>query len=219
MNPDNPSGHFLNETVVHLFIEECEENNIRPIVDESFVDFAEGERRFTLFDEAYLERHSGLVVIRSISKSYGVPGLRLGVLHRAGPCAGFKNQADVAIWNINSPGEFFLQIFDKYKRDYVLACNRIAEERIRLTLELASIPGVHVYPSQANYLLCRLDGAVTAKELSECLFEKEAILIKDLTGKRGFTSGQFFRIAIRTKEENDRLLAGIAEVQTQPIAK
>jgi histidinol-phosphate/aromatic aminotransferase/cobyric acid decarboxylase-like protein/choline kinase len=219
VNPDNPSGHFLNETVVHLFIEECEENNIRPIVDESFVDFAEGERRFTLFDEAYLERHSGLVVIRSISKSYGVPGLRLGVLASADLALVSRIKQDVAIWNINSPGEFFLQIFDKYKRDYVLACNRIAEERIRLTLELASIPGVHVYPSQANYLLCRLDGAVTAKELSECLFEKEAILIKDLTGKRGFTSGQFFRIAIRTKEENDRLLAGIAEVQTQPIAK
>jgi histidinol-phosphate/aromatic aminotransferase/cobyric acid decarboxylase-like protein/choline kinase len=219
VNPDNPSGHFLNEADVHIFVEECERAGIRPIVDESFVDFASGEQRFTLFNETYLDRHPGLVVIRSISKSYGVPGLRLGVLASADIALISRIKKDVAIWNINSPGEFFLQIFDKYKRDYVLACNRIADERTRLTLALAAIPGVYVYPSQANYLLCRLDGAVTARELAECLFEREAILIKDLTGKRGFDSGRFFRIAIRTKDENDRLLDGISYVHSMSQAR
>jgi histidinol-phosphate/aromatic aminotransferase/cobyric acid decarboxylase-like protein/choline kinase len=217
VNPDNPSGHFLSQDDVHLFIEECRRVKIRPIVDESFIDFAHGEQRFSLFNEAYLHAHQELVVIRSISKSYGVPGLRLGVLASGDIPLVTGIKKDVAIWNINSPGEFFLQIFDKYQRDYVHACDRIVEERSRLAERLTAISGVHVYPSQANYLLCRLDGSVTAREMAEYLFEKEAILIKDLTGKHGFSSGQFFRIAIRTKEENDRLLAGIALAQKQPV--
>jgi histidinol-phosphate/aromatic aminotransferase/cobyric acid decarboxylase-like protein/choline kinase len=213
VNPDNPSGHFLRHNEVFSFIDECEKAAIRPIIDESFVDFADANERFTLFDEIYLNEHPGLVLVKSISKSYGVPGLRLGVVASADVSLISQIKLDVAIWNINSLAEYFFQIFDKYAKDYKHACDRIAAERVRLTKELERLPGLHVYPSQANYLLCRLDQCIKSGELSEWLFDKESILIKDLNGKMGFESGQYIRIAIRTREDNDRLLTAMAFLQ------
>lgn len=213
VNPDNPSGHFLSrEEVVH-FIERCEAARIRPIIDESFADFADPGEKFSLFDESFMKEHPGLVLVKSLSKSHGVPGLRLGCLAAADISLVSKMRQDVAIWNVNSVAEYFLQIVDKYKRDFEVACERVAGERARLAAELKNLGGgVFVYPSQANYLMCRLDGSITAKELAESLFDNESILIKDLTGKHGFESGRYFRIAVRTETENDRLLAGMGRL-------
>ena len=210
VNPDNPSGHFLSREETEHFIEECELAGIRPIVDESFGDFADPDKRFTLLDEEIAKKHPTLVVIKSLSKSHGVPGLRLGVLASADTALIARLKADVAIWNVNSPGEYFLQILDKYKKDYEASCDRVARERVRLAEELRRMPGIHVYPSEASYLMCRMDDGMTGRELAELLLEQEGILIKDLRGKNGFHSNRFFRIAVRTEEENDRLLKAVA---------
>lgn len=214
VNPDNPSGHFLSRDEVVHFIERCEGARIRPIIDESFADFVDPQEKYSLFDESFMSEHPTLVLVKSLSKSHGVPGLRLGCLASADVSLISRIKQDVAIWNINSVGEYFLQIVDKYKKDYEVACERVARERARLAAELRHLAGdVHVYPSQANYLMCRLDGNITAKELAESLFESESILIKDLTGKHGFKSDRYIRIAIRTELENDRLLAGVKKLK------
>lgn len=212
VNPDNPSGHFLNQKEVILFIDKCEAASIRPIIDESFADFADAEQRFSLFDESFMESHPTMVLIKSLSKSYGVPGLRLGVLASADTSLIARLRQDVSIWNINSIGEFFLQIFDKYKSEYEAGCDKLAAERSRFTAEMKKLPCVYVYPSQANYLMCRLENGITAEELSEYLFQNESILIRNLSEKRGFTSGQYVRIAIRTEEENNRLIKGMGDL-------
>lgn len=216
VNPDNPSGHFLSREEAGVFIERCELAGIRPIIDESFADFADPERKFSLFDEGFLVEHPTTVLIKSLSKSHGTPGLRLGCLASADVSLISRLKKDVAIWNINSVGEYFLQIVDKYKRDYESACERVARERNRLAGALHQLAcGVYVYPSQANFLMCRLDAQATAKELAEYLFDQNSILIKDLTGKQGFSSSQYFRVAIRTEIENDRLLAGLKRFRPQ----
>jgi len=211
VNPDNPSGHFLGEAETVGLIDRLLGAGKKVIVDESFADFAESELRFSLLDDAFLATRPGLVVIKSVSKSYGVPGIRLGVLASgdAGLIQALRKK--LPVWNINSLGEFFLQIADKYKADYRSACDRLASERKRFSTLLEGTGRLSVYPSQANYLLCRITDGTSSKALAVQLLEEDRIFIKDLAGKAGFPEeGQFVRLAVRKTEENDKLVAAIS---------
>jgi histidinol-phosphate/aromatic aminotransferase/cobyric acid decarboxylase-like protein len=209
VNPDNPSGHALDREEVQGLVDRLLAKGKRVVVDESFADFAEAGLRFSLLDDSYLAQRPGLCVIKSISKSYGVPGLRLGVLATGDQALAAAVRKAPPVWNINSFGEFFLQIMDKYKADYRAACDALAAERERFAARLAQVGRLRVYPSQANYLLCRLEGKESAKELAERLLCQHGIFIKDLAGKAGFPEGQFIRLAVRSREENDRLLEAL----------
>lgn len=215
INPDNPSGHFFTKQEVIVLAEQLSSKNVKLILDESFVDFAEPEIRFTFIDEELISKHKNVIVIKSISKSYGVPGIRLGVLVSSDESLIEKIQKNTSIWNINSFAEFFLQIFDKYKKFYGSACDKIAEERVRFSSELSKIPGVKVYESQANYLLCKLSGEaekIGSLGLAEKLLDGYNILIKDLSSKKGFEKGQFIRLAVRNCQDNDRLIFALKEI-------
>lgn len=118
INPDNPSGNFIPYTDLLSLISWAEECGIRLVVDESFVDFSMGYEQNTLLRNDILSRYPHLTVMKSISKSYGVPGLRLGVLASADKELIEWMRKDVAIWNINSFAEFYMQIFGKYEDDY-----------------------------------------------------------------------------------------------------
>ena len=170
INPDNPTGNFLKkEDVLHL-CEELKKDGVTLIFDESFIDFADKEIRYTLLDEEILTSYPNLIVVKSISKSYGVPGVRLGVLAASDKAYIERIRKTNAIWNINSFGEYFLQIYDKYNKTYAAACDSIAEERARFTKKLAGIKSLTVFPSQANYVLCRLHGGGGgAPSLANCL--------------------------------------------------
>src|SRR5574344_892926 len=206
INPDNPTGNFLAEKDVLSLCSSLEKLGCTLIFDESFIDFAEKDKRYTLISEDVLEAHKNLIVIKSISKSYGVPGLRFGVLACGDADFVMKVRKTNAIWNINSFGEYFLQIYDKYSKTYAAACDSIAAERARFSAELAKLPSVHVFPSQANYVLCRLDGKTGAEKLTIQLLEKYSIFIKDLSSKHGFEKGQYIRLAVRNEEDDNMLL-------------
>jgi histidinol-phosphate/aromatic aminotransferase/cobyric acid decarboxylase-like protein/choline kinase len=206
INPDNPTGNFLAEKDVLSLCSSLEKLGCTLIFDESFIDFAEKDKRYTLISEDVLEAHKNLIVIKSISKSYGVPGLRLGVLACGDADFVMKVRKTNAIWNINSFGEYFLQIYDKYSKTYAAACDSIAAERARFSAELAKLPGMHVFPSQANYVLCRLDGKTGAEKLTIQLLEKYSIFIKDLSSKHGFEKGQYIRLAVRNEDDDNMLL-------------
>jgi len=208
VNPDNPSGNFLPQEEVMNLIAWCKERGIRLVIDESFVDFS--NRSFTLLDDVLLEENPHLAVVKSISKSYGVPGLRLGILASGDRDLIARLKKDVAIWNINSFAEFYLQIFNKYEFAYREACQRIRAERDRFFGLLQTIPGLEVYPSDANYFLCKVLRG-TSRELAVKLLEKD-ILIKDASGKRGLEEGQFIRIAVRDTADNDRLITALKEL-------
>lgn len=119
INPDNPSGNFISCEDVLSLATWAKIRNIRLIVDESFVDFSMGSVSNTLLLNSILDSFSNLVVIKSISKSYGVPGLRLGVLATSDASLVQIIRKDVAIWNINSFAEYYMQIFGKYEKDYL----------------------------------------------------------------------------------------------------
>ncbi len=206
INPDNPSGHYLSSDDVHLLASYLKKKNKRLILDESFVDFTTDGIHNTLISSDVLQRYPNLIIIKSISKSYGVPGLRLGVIATSDAALIASVRERISIWNINSFGEFFLQIFGKYRSDYHLACDQIAEERDRFFLQLKEIKFLRVIPSQSNYFLCELVHKYSATELTTLLLEGYEILIKDCTGKVGFEDRDYVRIAVRDRADNDFLI-------------
>lgn len=211
INPDNPSGNYIEKKGVLRIAKWAEEKGINFIVDESFVDFADKEESVTLLDEEILENYPKLIVVKSISKSFGVPGLRLGVLASNNLDIINFIKKDVAIWNINSFGEFYMQIFEKYKSDYKNGMDKFKEVRKEYVEKLSNIKNLRVIPSQANYILCEILGAHTAKELTETLLDKYNLFIKDLSTKKGF-NGEFIRVAVKRAEENDKLVEAIKRI-------
>lgn len=206
INPDNPSGNFINKQDLLLLCETLKQKNITLIFDESFIDFADKEIRYTLLDEEILNNFPNLIVVKSISKSYGVPGLRLGILACSNTDYINSIKKKNAIWNINSFGEYYLQIYEKYSKTYSAACDSIATERARFIKELSMIKNLKVYPSQANFIICKLEGNNNAHNLAINLLEECNIFIKDLTGKKCFDNGKYIRLAIRDEHDNNILI-------------
>jgi histidinol-phosphate/aromatic aminotransferase/cobyric acid decarboxylase-like protein/choline kinase len=205
INPDNPSGNYIPCTEIIRFLEYLKVHNKKLLLDESFVDFCDAEDE-SLLKQNILEDFPNLIVIKSLSKSYGIPGLRLGTL----ACGDLSFVNDVRkhipIWNINSFAEYFLQIIGKYAKEYRHACRLIAEERKRFKAELDKTGLFTIYSSQANYFLCKLNKSINATDLSLYLLEKHDIFIKDLSGKKGFSNGFWVRLAIRNQNDNDLLI-------------
>lgn len=210
VNPDNPTGNYIAKSGVETLIRWCKERDITLVVDESFLDFAE-EEGATLFAEEKLAQYKKLIVVKSISKSYGVPGLRLGVMASSGDALIAEMKRKVAIWNINSFGEFFMQIAGKYSHDYGVAIQKFKRARKIYIKELSKIPALHVFPSQANYVMAEITGGLTAGELTKSLLIKHKMLIKDLSHKIGIEGRQFIRLAVRNEEENERLVMALRE--------
>ena len=208
VNPDNPSGNYIPKVELLNLIEWTKKKEIRLIVDESFVDFAD-EAETSLIQQEILNANEHLYMMKSISKSYGVPGLRLGIL-ASGDTAMIRNlKKDVAIWNINSFAEFYMQIAEKYQNDYAEALKLLRVERARFQEELERISGLRVIPSQANYVMVELTNGMSARYLTRDMLIKYNLFVKDLSGK--IPSGQYLRLAVRNKVDNDKLIAALKE--------
>ena len=206
VNPDNPSGNYISKNEVLGLVKWAAEHKISVIVDESFVDFTDNHKDNSLLYNDILESNQNLMVMKSISKSYGVPGLRLGVFATSDKEIIAKMKKDVAIWNINSFAEYYMQIFAKYEKDYQEACDKFIEERQLFFNELQQISFLRVIKSQANYFLCEVTKKYTSTELTRLLLEKADILIKDCSTKSAFDNRNYIRIAIRDRKDNSKLV-------------
>ena len=145
--------------------------------------------------------------MKSISKSYGVPGLRLGILASGDTETISAMKKDVAIWNINSFAEFYMQIAEKYNSDYTEALRLFREERRRFAAALRETGVLRIIDSQANYFMAEITNGMTAHQLTKYLLLKHSILIKDLSKK--MKNGRYIRIAVRDQEDNDRLISAL----------
>ncbi len=210
INPDNPSGFMLDKEQVLLLAEAAQKYNHKLIVDESFVDFADKKRRFTLLDDEFINKYPNVIVIKSISKSYGVPGLRLGLLATSDVALIKALRDDMQIWNINSFAEYYLQIYQLFSKDYDKACDAIVDERNRVIKELRTLKSIRVYDSEANYILVDLKEN-NSIELAAKLLDEKHILIKDLSTKNYFHKKNFVRLAIRNETDNNLLIEAMKE--------
>jgi histidinol-phosphate/aromatic aminotransferase/cobyric acid decarboxylase-like protein len=212
INPDNPSGNLIPHEDIISLIHWAKTKKITLIIDVSFIDFSDNPTKNNLLDNDILQKNPHIAVIKSISKSYGVPGLRLGVIATSNKILLDAIKQDVAIWNINSFAEFYLQIFNKYEATYRDAIEKFREERKRFFEELQTINYLRIIPSQANYFLCEIMNRYTAKELTDLLLNNYNILIKDCGKKTAFANKNYIRIAIRKKEDNDKCLSALKEL-------
>lgn len=208
INPDNPSGNYIPYKDCLRLAEWCQQRDIILILDESFIDFSTEHPTFLCND--LLQRFDHLVVIKSISKSYGVPGLRLGILATANPSLMTHIRHTTPIWNINSFAEFFLQILGKYEQAYQQALDDFREERTRFVARLQTIPYLRILPSEANYVLCEVLPPHTPRELAVQLLKQHNILIKDCSTK---CHGNYIRLAVRNTEDNDLLLNALRQTR------
>ena len=238
INPDNPSGNFIPKADVLRLAQWCEDKGIRLVVDESFVDFSIDYATNSLLSDEILETYPHMAVMKSISKSYGVPGLRLGIetyprmavmksisksfgvpglrlgiLASADKALIAQMKKEVSIWNLNSFAEFFMQIYNKHEKDYKdyqKACEKFVAERDSFECQLRTVPFLRVMPSQANYFLCEVLPPYTAKEIVIYMLRHHNILTRDCSLKPGLDSNkQYMRIAVRNHEDNTRLVEAL----------
>ncbi len=213
INPDNPSGNFIAKADVLRLARWCGERAIRLVVDESFVDFSDDFATNSLLDDSTLEDYPNLVVMKSISKSYGVPGLRLGILASADKALIASIKKDVSIWNLNSFAEYFMQIYNKYEKDYERACEKFVRERAYFYSQLQQVPFLRVMPSQANYFLCEVLPPHRASDIVVRMLKHHNILTRDCSLKPGLDPNrQYMRIAVRSREDNTRLVEALRKL-------
>lgn len=210
INPDNPSGNFLPRKDVLKLVKWTKRNGVNLLIDESFVDFA--TQPYTMLDSGFLSENGHVCVMKSISKSYGVPGVRLGILACGNEATVRTVQSRLSIWNINSFGEFFLQIAEKYSKEYKVGCAKVAKERERFINELKKFKFLNVYPSDANYVLCEVKKPYTAKSLALALWTRANCLIKDCSSKKGFDGAEFIRLAVKSEKDDNELLAALDSI-------
>ena len=212
INPDNPSGNFIPLEGVHQLAQWCEERGMRFVLDESFVDFSVGYAHNSFLDNSLMEKYPHMCVLKSISKSYGVPGLRLGILCSADTDLIARMKKQVSIWNINSFAEFFMQIYPKYRTDYQKACDQFIQARADFEVALRKIPFLRVMPSQANYFFLEVLPPYKPKELCAILLKRFNILASACLAKKGIEPDRYMRIAIRNHADNERFIQALKEL-------
>lgn len=208
INPDNPSGNYIALDEVMRLVEWTKQRGIMLVYDESFMDFADDN--YTLMRQDFMEQYPHVVILKSISKSYGVPGLRLGVLASGNVELVRGVKKGVAIWNINSFAEFYMQIYEKYANDYAVACRLFKEERELFRQGLSRISYLRVVPSEANYFLCEVMLQYSSRELAIRLMKDYNILIKDCSSKKAFDGRNYIRLAIRDRADDQMLVDALA---------
>lgn len=206
-NPNNPTGRIWPVEVLNECVELCEQKGILLIVDEAYLELSEDPARASL--AALAGRRRSLLVLRSMTKTFGIPGLRIGyaVGH---PQEIARLEAFQPPWSLNTlaaeAGIWFLKQGENRTAEWR---NRLASARVEMTHALRGMPGLRPVPSEANFLLCRSDRetAVVAQAL-----ERQKILIRRCDDFDGLEPDRFFRAAVRRPRENQRLLAALKEI-------
>lgn len=204
INPDNPSGNLIKYEDVNRLLHWCREKKVLLIFDESFLDFA-GTERFTMLESQLLDEYKDeIIVVKSLSKSFGIPGIRLGVLASGNGELIDSLKKDVSIWNINSFAEFYMQIAEKYKKDYEAGLKSLVNERERFVQDLNTVPYLRTIESYANYVMCEITDGKSSADITAKLLN-DNVFVKDLTGK--IQNGkQYLRLALRGREDNEYLV-------------
>lgn len=200
INPGNPTGQLLPLEAMRLFLDEARDLEI-VIVDESFIDFA-GDPIPSLLHDA--QRFSNLLIVRSMGKHCGVPGLRLGYACTANLYLLNRLRKAVPAWNVNAVAEFFLALLPSTDADYHAARRRVIEDVRWLAGELGRLPGLKTYPTRANFILAEVRNGMTATEIQMRLLREHRMYVRDCSNKLGMDA-YHVRIASQGREKDAKL--------------
>lgn len=211
VTPNNPTSMLVPKTDLIRLAKKLEPSKCMLIIDESFLDFADNNELISL--EQDIDKYSNIAILKSMSKAYGICGLRIGYMLTANTNFAKKVRDGIHIWNINGFAEEFLRILPQYKQEFKASCNKVKTDRDIFYNQLCTIHGMVVFKPDANYIYCRLpDAALNGPEVVKRLFIKYNIYIKDSAGKTQPDADRYIRIASRTQEENNKLIAALKEV-------
>jgi threonine-phosphate decarboxylase len=211
-HPNNPTGLTYSLDRLRTIARSAERTSTYLVLDEAFIDFIAPDERETLLPE--LERHPRVILIHSMTKFYAIPGLRLGYAIAA-PVLIDKMKRKQVTWSVNGlallAGQACLHpdvaAYEARTREL------IAQERDFLHKEIANGLGWQVWPGEANFLLVRVSDAWTACSLQQALGPK-GVMIRSCAMYEGLTERDV-RIAVRGREDNERLLHAFLEAERE----
>ena len=208
VSPNNPTSLSVPRGDLLRLAERLCEQDCMVVVDESFLDFANDCANLSV--EGWVERTPNLAVIKSLSKSFGIGGLRLGYLLTRNPSFADAIRSELHIWNVNGFAESFLRLAPRYRRAFRESCVRVRADCDRLYEGLSRIPGITAYKPDANFVMCRLPTpGLTAPEVAKRLFMDFNLYVKHCAGKNMPEAARYLRIASRTEPENNMLIQAL----------
>ena len=216
VRPNNPAGTLVSREEVVQMLHAFRDLDM-VLVDESFLYFA-GASYLDLSVAGLIHEFQNLVIVNSMSKAYGVPGLRLGYAASGDVQFIARLRAALPIWSINSLAQFFLENLRGYRPQFTDSCEQVRAATQALYRGLQGVPFLKPYPTRGNYVLCRTAPGLTGSGITARLFDEFGVLVNDCSGKRGLDS-RFFRIASRTTEENEELVRVLLTIASETPAR
>ena len=217
VTPNNPTALSVSRPEILRLAKRLEAADCRLIVDESFIEFARGGEQNGV--ENAIQEHPNLVIIKSMSKVFGIAGLRIGYLLSAERAFIKAVRRALPIWNVNGLAEQFLRTVGRYRDEFAASCEQTRATCSALYDDLAAMPDLEPIRPDANFILARLgDGAQSAPEVARRLYVEQNILVKDCASKSMPDADRYLRIASRTPAENRVLVEALAAVIGTPSA-
>lgn len=204
INPGNPTGQFLPFDEMEDFLRRGKDLELI-IVDESFIDFA-GDPVPSLLPVA--ERYSNLLIVRSMSKHCGVPGLRLGYCYSANLYVLNRLRRFMPTWNLNTLAQYFLSLLPATDAEYHDGRKRLIKDVRYLYHSLKEIPHIDVYPTGANFVLFKIRNGMTATQLQARLLSEHGMYVRDCSNKLGMDAFHI-RVASQGREKDARLVKAL----------
>jgi threonine-phosphate decarboxylase len=206
-NPDNPTGTCLDDDAVRWMLRQLSSLDL-VVIDESFIDFAgqQGASRDVLSAR-------NAIVVKSMGKAIGWHGVRLGYAVAHDALAAAMRQR-LPYWNVNGLAAFVLQRLRHHTAEFASSLTRVAQDREAMAERLRALPGLHVYPSRANFLYCKLERPASGRALRDALLTRHGLLIRECSNKLGACE-QFLRLAVLPPAAVDRLVRALhAELES-----
>ncbi len=211
VTPNNPTSLLVPKADLIRLTQKLEKHNCMLVIDESFLDFAENKETISL--EKEIHNYPNMAILKSMSKAYGICGLRIGYILTANSTFSDSVRKGIHIWNINGFAEEFLRILPAFKQEFNDSCKKVISDRDEFYRGLCAIKGMTIFKPDANFIFCRLpDNALNGPEVVERLFIEHNIYIKDSNGKTQPDADRYIRIASRTREENSNLIEALVDV-------
>lgn len=211
VTPNNPTSIAVPKQDLVRLAQKLAGHDCQLIIDESFIDFTRDPDEFSMENE--IERYPHIAIFKSMSKAYGICGIRIGYLVTANLKFADAIRQGIHIWNINGFAEEFLRILPDFQGDFIKSCNQVKKDRDKLYENLKAFSQLSVYQPDANFIFCRLpDTGLNALQLTEKLFVDHNMYIKHCLGKTLAHGDRFIRIASRTELENTNLVDALASI-------
>ena len=201
-NPNNPTGAWFEAGEIEELVLSLPEVELI-VIDESFLDFSDLESAVRLIPMA-----RNLVVVKSLGKSLGWHGVRLGYAATNAHAADLL-RSQLPFWNVNGLAAYILKTVVDFKDEFLKSLALVAQDRTYMLNQLAQIPDLRVFPSKANFLYVELSPDVPGRQLRDRLLEQYGLMVRECSNKIG-SSEQYLRLAVQTEEAVDLLVQALS---------